>query len=155
GEDGCAGPAGGWEVEGREVGGGEEEDDVAAAGDDPPVGVEADEAAPRRHVDLGRDRLVLREGVQALPEAVLERIAHRDELDGRVGPECLRGGPGTPAAAADQADPQHVAAGGKRVRDGPQAGRGRGGPDELPTRDGGTHVRSFRSANRFNSNPWA
>src|SRR5262249_55353599 len=154
GEDVLAGLDRGREVDRPEVRRGAEEDDVDAAGDDLPVGVEADEAAPRRHVDPGRDRLVPREGVEALPEAVHERVAHGDELDGRVGPECLRGGPGAPAAAADESDPQHVAAGGKGVGDGPQACRGRGGPEELPSRDGRTHVRSFRSANRCNSNPW-
>src|SRR5262249_24029631 len=143
----------GFEVDRPEVRGGAEEDDVDAAGDDLPIGVEADEAAPRRQVDLGRDRLVVREGIQALPEAGPRRVSPPDELDARVAPEGLRGGAGARAAAADQADPQDVAAAGMGVRDGRQGGRGRGGSDELPSRDRETHVSSFRFAKRRSSAP--
>ena len=56
----------------------------------------------------------------------------RDELDVRVGGQSLVRGAGAAAAAADQADPQHVAAGGMGAagdrefsRDGPRRGGGR------------------------------
>ena len=48
---------------------------------------------------------------QALLEPILEGIGHGDELDVGVGGERLGGRAGAPVAAADQADPENVAAG--------------------------------------------
>ena len=106
-----------------------EQHHVDAAVDQLLVGVEADEPV------LGRRRRPSTptfssclQVARLLLEPVLEGVGHGDELDVRVGGERLGGRAGAAAAAADQADPQHVAAGRVDGRAAPAsvAGDGRG-----------------------------
>ncbi len=122
-------------VDGPEMGRGREDRHVDAGVDGLLVGVEADEAALRRHVDLPGKTLVrfpvvagvlpLAERGQAGFELVGEQVGHRPELHRPRGCQGLRGRAGAAAPASDQGDFERFAAG--RV--------GRPGDGKLPGRD--------------------
>ena len=149
-EDVLAGLDGRLEVQRPEVRRRGQEHHVDAAGDHLLVGVEADEAAVGRDVDLGRRSSASFWSVlEAVLEPVLEGVAHRDELDVRVGVQGLRGRAGAAAAAADEADAQGVAAGGVDQRRGTQRdGAGRGGGQELAAQGAG-------KGNASRESPWS
>ncbi len=149
------------EVQGAEVRLRRQEDDIDLV-DHLLIGVETDELALGRHVDLAGDLLLALEQRQARLQAVLEGVGHGDQLDVGVGRQCLLGRPGAAAAAADEADAQQVAAGGvDGAFEGQRAGDdGRGGLQEITTRSGGWHDRSFQSfagriskLRKYTSNP--
>ena len=74
------------------------------------VAVEALKAVGVIDLDLFR-LFVLQVGTRAF-DSIHKKIAHSDQLDGGVGGHGIVRGPGTTAAATDQADFEHVAAGG-------------------------------------------
>ena len=89
---------------------------VHAAAEQLPVSVESDEAMIGLDGDFGRDLLGLLQDLQTVLQPVFEGVGHGDELDVRIGGERLGGRTGAAVAAADQADPEHVAAGRVNVR---------------------------------------
>src|SRR5262249_34881908 len=94
---------------------GGQQDHVDAAVDHLLVSIEADELAVVLDVDLAGDLLLTTKCAETLLDAIGKGVAHGDELDVLVGVERLGGGTGAAAAAANEADFQHVAAGGMRV----------------------------------------
>ena len=98
------------QVHRAEVRRGRQEGHVAGV-DDVLVGVEADELGVLGDLDAVADGRFL-QGLVARLQAVAEEFAHGDEPAPFVGRQCLFGGAGPSAAAADQADLDRVAAGG-------------------------------------------
>ena len=94
-----------------------EQDHVDAAVDELPVGVEADETVVGLDVELADHFLVALEDFQALLEPISEDVGQGDELDIRLGRKRLGRRTGAAVATADQADAQHVAAGGVYIRE--------------------------------------
>ena len=112
GEDVFAGLNGVFDVGRAEAGRGGEQHDIDAGVDELLVGIKADETAVGRDVDLiWRGSGFLDTGEAAL-EAVWERVGHGDEDGALVGGECLGGGAGSAAAAADEANFETVTASG-------------------------------------------
>ncbi len=124
GEEVLAGLDGRLDVLGPEAGRGGQHHQVTAV-DDLLIGVEADEAAIVGDIDL---ILVVAHALTAVPQVVLEHVAQGIQLDVVAGAgrrADVVGGAAAPAAAADQADLDHIAA--RRVRR-CSAGRGRWWP---------------------------
>src|SRR5262249_39271623 len=95
-------------------------------------GAEANEFGLRLDVHLGGDGRLLENGGEALFEPVLEGVAQGDELYVLVGGERVLGCAGAAAAAADQADPEPLAARrGYAGGGGQRRGGGGGGDQEL------------------------
>ena len=92
------------------------QDDVDAALDQLLISVEAHEAVIGGDVDLRPDLLVILQVGQALLEPILEGVGHGDQADIGIGGERLAGRAGAPVAAADQPDPQQIAAAGVHGR---------------------------------------
>ncbi len=87
----------------RPEGGRRGEEDNAAGGqciDRLPVGVQTEELAFRRHVDLLVE--LLGEVLEAAVEPMFEHIGHGHKLGWALGRQGIGGGPGAAAAAADQ-----------------------------------------------------
>ena len=98
------------------------------------VGVEADEPTLGRDVDLGRQVRVLRQVLQAELDAFREQIADRHEFHRSRGQQRFAASARAAIAAADQADADHVAAGGMRGAGDAQArGQRSGDGGRLPT----------------------
>ncbi len=110
-----------------EVGRRAEQDHVDATTEQFLEGVEADEAMVGLDLELRGDLVVFLEGLEALLKPIGEDVGHGDELDIRVGTKRLGGRAGAAIATADQANAQHVAAGGMHVCDGRECPGCRGG----------------------------
>ncbi len=98
------------------------------------VAVQADELPLLGHVDLLFE--LLRKGLRAGLEPVVEEVGHGPELRGALGAQGLRGGAGAAAAAADQGQFDRVvlagiAAGGNLAQQGRAGQRRSGGFEEL------------------------
>src|SRR5690606_34735047 len=75
-------------------------------------------------------------------------VGHRDESGAGIGGERLRGRAGAATAAADQADPKHIAARGVDARQHGQRPGGGGGPEELASAGRWKHERSLSRGQR-------
>src|SRR6516165_153991 len=107
--------------------------------DDPFIGVQADELPGRRDIDVLPDGVIVSQTIQAALQAIAEGIAHGGEADIGSAAEALRGGFGTAAAAADQADADHVRPIGMNIGHqaaghGRAAGHNRRGLQKIPPR---------------------
>ena len=105
-----AGPDGGLEMDRPEARRRGEQHDVDPSVERLLIGVEADEPAVFRHIDLVG--MALRQLPVALGEPIGKRVGHRDELDRPGCGQRLLAGPGAAPAAADQGDLDQVVPGG-------------------------------------------